>query len=97
MMTRIFYKIQKKLKIIKTLGKNLLKLDTGNVIFLLNHEDCIKSMETLSTDKNKFKELDSDPTLTRLNTLQSYLCKLKNHKITEAEFTAMSPKKCASS
>ena len=54
-------------------------------------------MKTLSTDKNKFKELDSDPTLTRLNTLQSYLCKLKNHKITEAEFTAMRPKKCASS
>ena len=44
-------------------------------------------------DKNKFKQLDSDPTLTRLSSLQSYVRNLKNNnEITEAEYKAMRPR-----
>lgn len=40
-----------------------------------------------------FKELDSNPVLTRFSILQSYICKLRNYgKITEAEFKAIRPK-----
>ena len=41
----------------------ILKPDKENGIVLLNHEDYIKSIETLFSSKIEFKELDSDPTL----------------------------------
>lgn len=44
-----------------------------------------------------FKELDSNPVLTRFSILQSYICKLRNNgKITEAEFKAIRPKNACS-
>ena len=50
-------------------------------------------MACLLNNKNKFKKIDCDPTLTRLNTLETFLRKLKNNgEITEAEFTAIRPK-----
>ena len=69
-----------------------MKPDKGNGIVLLNKDDYTRSMEHLFSDKNKFKQLDSDPTLTRLSSLQSYVRKLKNNnEITEAEYKAMRP------
>ena len=91
---RIF-KDSKSIKIIKNLGKILviLKPDKGNGIVLSNQADYVISIQALFHDTSKFKELKVDPTSTRLNTLQSYLRKLKNtNKITEAEFDSMRPK-----
>ena len=69
-----------------------MKPDKGNRIVLLNKEDYTNSMENLFSDKNRFKQLDSDPTITRLSCLQSYLRKLKNNnEITEGKFKAMRP------
>ena len=48
-------------------------------------------MENFCTDKTKFKQLDSDPTITQLSSLQLYLRKLKNNEITKAKFKAMRP------
>ena len=69
------FKDATKLKTIKNLRKTLviMKPDKGNGIVLLNEDDYTKSMEHLFSDKNKFKQLDSDPTLTRLSSLQSYV------------------------
>ena len=70
-----------------------MKPDKGNGIVLLNKEDYTNSMENLFSDKTKFKQLDSDPTISRLSSLQSYLRKLgNNNEITETEFKAMRPK-----
>ena len=44
------------------------------------------------TNKTKFKQLDSDLTITRLSNLQSHLRKLKNNnETTEADFKTMRP------
>ena len=86
------FKDASKVKIIKHLGKTLviMKPDKGNGIVLLNKEDYTNSMENLFSNKTKFKELVSDPTISRLSSLQSYLQKLKNNnEITEAEYKAM--------
>ena len=88
------FKDTNKIKIIKQAGKTLfiMKPDKGNGIVLSNEENYTNSMENLFSDKAKFKQLDSDTTITRLSSLQSYLRKLKsNNEITEAEFKAMSP------
>ena len=88
------FKDANKIKIIKHLRKTLviMKPDKGNRIVLLNKEDYTNSMENLFSDKNRFKQLDSDPTITRLSCLQSYLRKLKNNnEITEGKFKAMRP------
>ena len=69
----------------------IMKPDEGNGIVLLNKEDYTNSMENFCTDKTKFKQLDSDPTITQLSSLQSYLRKLKNNEITKAKFKAMRP------
>ena len=63
-----------KIKIIKYVGKTLviMKLDKGIGIVLLNKEDYTNSMENLFTNETKFKQLDSDPTITRLSSLESY-------------------------
>ena len=47
----------------------MLKSDKGNGIVLLNQEDYAKSMTWFFNNKNKFKELDCDAILTRLNIL----------------------------
>ena len=47
-------------------------------------------MTCLFINKDKFKEFDCDHTLTWLNTLQTYLRKLKNNREkTEAKFKAI--------
>ena len=83
-----------KIKIIKYVRKTLviMKLDKGIGIVLLNKEDYTNSMENLFTNETKFKQLDSDPTITRLSSLESYLRKLKNiNEITETQFKVMRP------
>ena len=93
------FKDANKIKIIKHLRKTLviMKPDKGNGIVLLNKEDYTNSMENLLSKKTKFKQLDSDPTITRLSSLQSYLHKLENNnEITEAEFKAMRPQNARS-
>ena len=84
------FKDANKIKIIKHLRKNhvIMKPDKGNSIIL-----CTNLMEKVFTNKTKFKKLDSDPRITRLSSLQSYLHTLKNNsEITEAEFKAMRPR-----
>ena len=75
------FKDANKIKIIRHLRKTLviLKPDKGNGIVLLNKEDYTNSMESLFRDKTKFKQLDSDPTISQLSSLQSSLRKLKNN------------------
>ena len=88
------FKDANKIKIIKHLRKTLviMKPDKGNCIVLLNKEDYTYSMENLFSYKTRFKQLDSDPTTTRLSGLQSYLRKLKNNnEITEGKLKAMRP------
>ena len=82
-----------KIKIITRIRETLImKPDKGNGIVLLNKEDYTNSMENLFTNKTKFKQLDSDPTITRLSSLESYLRKLKNiNEITETQFKVMRP------
>ena len=82
-----------KIKIITRIRETLImKPDKGNGIVLLNKEDYTNSMENLFTNETKFKQLDSDPTITRLSSLESYLRKLKNiNEITETQFKLMRP------
>ena len=82
-----------KIKIITRIRETLImKPDKGNGIVLLNKEDYTNSMENLFTNETKFKQLDSDPAITRLSSLESYLRKLKNiNEITETQFKVMRP------
>ena len=86
------FKDANKEQIIKHLTKTLVIMKHGNGSgkVLLNKEDYTNSMENFFRDKTKFKELVSDPNISRLSSLQSYLHKLKNNnEITEAEYKAM--------
>ena len=55
--------VLRKLKVIKNLRKDVL---TNNV-------DYYQSLEHLYIHKKKFKQIDKDPTMTQLSTLQNYL------------------------
>ena len=92
--TRIF-RDSNKVKIIQQLRKNvaILKPDKGNGIVLLDVKDYSNSVEHLFKDPKKIQILDTDPTVTRLKSLQSYLrTLLKRNEITKAEFHMMRPK-----
>ena len=86
---------KKRIKIIRRLHEQvvILKPDKGQGVVLINKKDYVKSMETLFADRNKFKLVDQDPTITRVNTIQSYLNTLFNrNEITEEEKKLMRPK-----
>ena len=70
--TRIF-RDSNKVKIIQQLRKNvaILKPDKGNGIVLLDIKDYFNSIEHLFKDPKKFQILDTDPTVTRMKSLQS--------------------------
>ena len=71
----------------------MLKPDKGNDIALLDIKDYSNSVEHLFKDPKKFQILDTDPTATRMRSLQSYLrTLLKRNEITKAEFDMMGPK-----
>ena len=69
-------------KVLKSLLKNkdivILKQDKGNGVVILNKVDCIKGINEMINDKNKFKELPNDPTINREGKLQRFLRNLKN-------------------
>ena len=92
--TRI-YKDSNKVKIIQELCKHaaILKPDKGNGIVLLDIKDYTNSVEHLFKDPKKFQILDTDPIVTRMKSLQSYLrTLLQRNEITKAEFDLMRPK-----
>ena len=92
---QIVYKDSKKLKIMKNLRKDvaILKPDKGNSVVLVNNVDYYQSLEHLFIDIKKFKQIDRDPTLTQLSTLQKYLRILYNRgELTEEQFKKVHPK-----
>ena len=85
---RNFYNDSKKTRIIKGLRKRavILKPDKGQGIVLLRREDYVESMERIFADRSKFKEVESDNTISRVENLKRYLNTLLNRgEITESE------------
>ena len=69
-----------------------LKPDKGNGVVLINNVDYYQSLEDLFIDKKKFKQIDKDPTMTQLSTLQSYLRSLlKRGELTEKQHKNLRP------
>ena len=68
-------------KVLKNLHKNkdivILKPDKGNGVVVLNKLDYIKGINDIINDKQKFKELSTDPTINREGKLQRFLRELK--------------------
>ena len=71
----------------------ILKPDKGNGIVILKRSDYINSLTSLFDNPNKFKKVLSDPTYTRLTSLQAYLSTLlKRGEISVSEFNCLRPK-----
>ena len=69
-----------------------MKPDKGNGVVIIDIADYYNSLYPIFSDKTKFTKRDDDPTNTRLNTLQSYLCTLLNRgEITEEVFKEIRP------
>ena len=59
---------------------------------LINNVDYYQSLEHLFIDKKKFKQIDKDPTMTQLSTLQNYLRSLfKRGELTEEQYKNLRP------
>ena len=70
-----------------------MKPDKGNGVVLLNNKDYTTSVGNLFKDTRKFKSVESDPTITQMKTLQSYLNTLhKRNELTKEEYNAKRPK-----
>ena len=85
---RHFYQDSKKTRIIKGLRKRavILKPDKGQGIVLLKKEDYVDSMERIFADCSKFKEVETDNTISRVENIKRYLNTLLNRgEITKAE------------
>ena len=92
---RQIYKDAKKIKVIKKLRENIVLLspDKGNGVVLLDKIDYTQSMEHLFSNRAQFKIVESDPTHTRMTTLQNYIRMLrKTGQIDENEYKMMYPK-----
>ena len=57
--------------------KVILKPEKGNCVVLLNKKDYKKSILDIVNDSDEFKELDTDPTISREGKLQRFLRELK--------------------
>ena len=70
---------RKKIKTHTELSKELsiLKPDQGDGIVVMKRSDYISSVAPLFSDASRSKLLDTDPMLTQLNSLQSFLCTLR--------------------
>ena len=82
------------LRLIKNLRKDLviLKPDKGNGIVLLNKTDYHKAIDDMFSDTSKFTKVNADPSVTRMESLQSYLRKLlKREEISQEEYDMMRP------
>ena len=70
----------------------ILKPDKGQGVVLINKEDYITSMEKIFSDEKKFKIVEKDPTLIRINTIKSYINTMfKRGEINEEEKKLMRP------
>jgi hypothetical protein len=86
---REFYTDRKKIRTLTELSKDLsiLKPDKGNGIVVMKRSDYLSSVTSLFSDASRFKLLDTDPTPTRLNSLQSFLCTLlQRGEISQSDF-----------
>ncbi|XP_066926566.1 uncharacterized protein [Clytia hemisphaerica] len=91
---RIFQDL-KSIKIVKELRRNvaILKPDKGNGVVLIDIADYEKSMDSLFSDSKKFKKIDTDPTYTRLKTIQRYLKTLNGRdELSDDDYKTMRPK-----
>ena len=70
----------------------ILEPDKRKGIILINNVDNYQSLEHLFIDKKKFKEINEDPTMTQLSTLQNYLRSLfKRDEVTEEQYKKLRP------
>ena len=86
---------RRRITIFRNLNDNfaILKPDKGNCIVLMKQSDYVTSVRSLFTDSTKFKKVPSDPTSTRLSSLQKYLSTLlKRNENTENEYNTLRPK-----
>ena len=69
---------RRRIHILRNMSVNfaILKPDKGNGIVILKRSDYINSLTSLFDNPNKFKKVLSDPTYTRLTSLQAYLSTL---------------------
>ena len=81
-----FYKDSKKVKIMKKLRNRfvILKPDKGQGVVVLKKDDYIRSMENLFSDRSKFKEVNEDTTIRRVETIKCYI----NTMFNRGEITA---------
>ena len=71
----------------------ILKPDKGNGVVVMKRTDYINSVKSLFSKTTKFKQLDFDPTLSRLSSLQNYLRSLlKRCEIYENQFHLLRPR-----
>ena len=83
-----FYQDSKKTKIIKNLRKRavILKPDKGQGVVLLKKEDYVNSMDQIFSDKKKFKLVENDNTISRIENIKRYLNTMLNRgEISEQE------------
>ena len=82
---------RRRIRILRNLNANfaILKPDKGNGIVLMKQSDYVTSVRSLFTDSTKFKKVPSDPTSTRLSSLQKYLSTLlkRNYRERIQRFT----------
>jgi hypothetical protein len=92
---REFYTDRKKIRTLTELSKDLpiLKPDKGNVIVVMKRRDYLSSVTSLFSDASHFNLLDTDPTPTRLSSLQSFLCTLlQRGEISQSDYDFLRPK-----
>ena len=65
----------KKIKLIKNLRKDcvLLKPGKGNGLVVIDREQYISAVESIFADIRTFKRINTDPTLVRLSSIQSFI------------------------
>ena len=84
----------KRIVILKRLNQKfaILKPDKGSGVVVLNKADYRDCIQDLFSDSSKFQQIQKDPTLTQLKTVQSYLLTLKNRaEISEEVYQEVHP------
>ena len=84
----------RKIKCIKDILEDnvILKPDKGEGVVIISRSDYTTSMETLFSNRKRFRVIKEDPTPTRLSSVQRYLRKLlERGEIDEATFQTIRP------
>jgi uncharacterized protein (DUF927 family) len=84
----------RKIKCIKDILEDnvILKPDKGEGVVIISRSDYATSMETLFSNRKRFRVIKEDPTPTRLSSVQRYLRKLlERGEIDEATFQTIRP------